>query len=207
MNKLIIIIIFLISNFGIMRNVGAKIGILPENKKVVVANEMETQETEGKSIAKEEKMAEGNKRENTKKNENESRIENSSKAINNQKENNINKQPQTDNNQKNTETQNQKTTNTEQKIENNNLQQIDNSQKNEENSNQTTSETNTTAKKYCINGGTEHIAGDGKNEHGYYNSWNEAFSAFEKYTQDWDSCQYKINECPCGLYYFWAIEN
>ena len=59
---------------------------------------------------------------------------------------------------------------------------------------------------WCIDGGTHHVAGDGANEHGYYSSWDSAYQAFEDYTKDWTSCQYKINQCACGKYYFWAIK-
>lgn len=59
---------------------------------------------------------------------------------------------------------------------------------------------------WCVAGGSHHIAGDGSNEHGYYSSWNEAYQAFESYTKGWKSVQYKISQCSCGLYYFWAIE-
>lgn len=59
---------------------------------------------------------------------------------------------------------------------------------------------------WCVGGGTHHIAGDGENEHGYYSSWDEAYKAFEKYTEGWASVQYKVDNCACGLYYFWAIK-
>lgn len=59
---------------------------------------------------------------------------------------------------------------------------------------------------WCIAGGKHHIAGDKENEHGYYNSWDDAYNAFLNYTADWLSSQYKISECSCGLYYFWAIK-
>lgn len=59
---------------------------------------------------------------------------------------------------------------------------------------------------WCIEGGTHHIAGDGANEHGYYSSWDSAYQAFEEYTKNWASCQYKIDQCACGKYYFWAIK-
>lgn len=60
---------------------------------------------------------------------------------------------------------------------------------------------------WCIDGGTQHIQGDGANEHGYYSSWDEAYQAFENDTKDWNACQFKIGECWCGKYYYWAIEN
>lgn len=60
---------------------------------------------------------------------------------------------------------------------------------------------------WCIDGGKTHLAGDGENEHGYYSSWEEAFSAYEEYTKSWTSSHYKINQCPCGKYYFWAIQD
>lgn len=59
---------------------------------------------------------------------------------------------------------------------------------------------------WCAEGGTHHVAGDGTNEHGYYSSWNEAQVAFENYTKGWASVQYKISQCLCGKYYFWAIQ-
>ena len=52
-----------------------------------------------------------------------------------------------------------------------------------------------------------HIAGDGANEHGYYNTWEEAFNAYEEYTKNWLSSHYKVNQCACGKYYFWAIQD
>lgn len=59
---------------------------------------------------------------------------------------------------------------------------------------------------WCVSGGSHHVAGDGANEHGYYSSWNQANQAFESYTSGWASVQYKISQCPCGLYYFWATK-
>lgn len=59
---------------------------------------------------------------------------------------------------------------------------------------------------WCVGGGKHHVAGDKSNEHGYYSSWNEANQAFENYTKGWASVQYKISQCSCGLYYFWAIK-
>ena len=59
---------------------------------------------------------------------------------------------------------------------------------------------------YCVDGGKTHIYGDGANEHGYYKTWDEAFKAYEDYTRDWDSTQFKVDQCACGLYYFWVIK-
>lgn len=59
---------------------------------------------------------------------------------------------------------------------------------------------------WCVEGGSHHVSGDGANEHGYYSSWNEAEIACMSYTQGWTSMQYKINQCACKLYYFWAIQ-
>lgn len=59
---------------------------------------------------------------------------------------------------------------------------------------------------WCVAGGSHHIAGDGKDEHGYYSTWEEAHKAFIEYTKDWKSVQFKISSCPCGQYYFWAIK-
>lgn len=58
---------------------------------------------------------------------------------------------------------------------------------------------------WCVDGGTHHIAGDAPNEHGYYSSWDEAYSALEEYTKNLTtSYNYKVNSCACGLYYFWV---
>ena len=59
---------------------------------------------------------------------------------------------------------------------------------------------------WCVAGGSHHVAGDRNNEHGYYKSWDEAYKAFLNYTKDWSSVQYKVSQCSCGLYYFWAIK-
>lgn len=69
-----------------------------------------------------------------------------------------------------------------------------------------TTSTQTNLEYWCVSGGSHHVAGDGANEHGYYSSWNQANQAFENYTKGWASVQYKISQCPCGLYYFWAIK-
>lgn len=66
------------------------------------------------------------------------------------------------------------------------------------------SETTTNTAYWCVEGGSHHLAGDGANEHGYYNSWDSAYQAFKEYTKNWDSCQYKVDVCACGKYYFWA---
>ena len=59
---------------------------------------------------------------------------------------------------------------------------------------------------WCVEGGSHHVLGDGANEHGYYSSWAEAESACNQYMQGWLSEQHKIDQCACGLYYFWAIQ-
>ncbi len=59
---------------------------------------------------------------------------------------------------------------------------------------------------WCVAGGSHHIAGDGSNEHGYYKNWDEAYQAFLNYTSGWSSVQFKVSQCSCGLYYFWAIQ-
>ena len=60
---------------------------------------------------------------------------------------------------------------------------------------------------WCVEGGSHHVMGDGANEHGYYNSWAEAEQAFQTFTAGWNSLQYKIEQCACGKYYFWSIQN
>ena len=61
--------------------------------------------------------------------------------------------------------------------------------------------------KYCFEGGSEHLDGTGPNEHGFYNTWDEAFQAFEEYTKDWGSGNFGIGRCNgCDLYYFWVTK-
>ena len=59
---------------------------------------------------------------------------------------------------------------------------------------------------YCVDGGSIHIYGDGANEHGYYKTWDEAFKAYEDYTKGWESTQFKVDQCACGLYYFYVTK-
>ena len=59
---------------------------------------------------------------------------------------------------------------------------------------------------YCVDGGSIHIYGDGANEHGYYKTWYEAFKAYEDYTKGWESTQFKVDQCACGLYYFYVTK-
>lgn len=67
---------------------------------------------------------------------------------------------------------------------------------------------NQTAKKeWCDEGGTKHWQGNGPNEHGYYKTWDEAWEALKSYMKDFESGNYAIRQCPCGLYYFWVVEN
>lgn len=76
-------------------------------------------------------------------------------------------------------------------------------------SSETTSETLTKSDLgyWCVSGGTNHVAGDGENEHGYYASWDLAYSAFEEYVKGLDNAfHYKVSQCACGLYYFWVEE-
>lgn len=57
---------------------------------------------------------------------------------------------------------------------------------------------------YCINGGPEHVEGDGKNEHGYYASWDLAWEACQEYMKGKGTVGFKVGECWCGLFYFWV---
>ncbi len=107
------------------------------------------------------------------------------------------------------------------KAQNNNIQSTNKTSSNSSNSNTSTAKETTSGTKnntqtekkeqentayWCVDGGPHHLAGDGANEHGYYKTWDSAYKAFEEYTKGWDSCQYKVDVCACGLYYFWAIK-
>ena len=71
---------------------------------------------------------------------------------------------------------------------------------------QKTEEPKKEKKIYCVDGGNVHIYGDGPNEHGFYKTWDEAFKAYEDYTVGWDGAQFMVDQCACGLYYFWVIK-
>lgn len=60
---------------------------------------------------------------------------------------------------------------------------------------------------FCVDGGPVHIAGDGKNEHGYYDTWDEAWEACQEYMKHMKSGHYKVSDCFCGKYYFWVEED
>lgn len=61
--------------------------------------------------------------------------------------------------------------------------------------------------KLCIEGGAKHILGSGKNEHGYYKTWDLAWKACQEYMKDMKSGNYYVDECDCGLYYFYVRED
>lgn len=106
-----------------------------------------------------------------------------------------------------TKTETPVTTPKESKIEQKQENTIKTDSKKAETKTETKQEEIQTKAEWCFEGGSKHIAGDGKNEHGYYNTWEDAFNAYEKYTKDWLSSHYKINQCACGKYYFWAIQD
>lgn len=75
-------------------------------------------------------------------------------------------------------------------------------------SKQNTNKNNNTSKKdnsnYCVYGGPEHVEGDGKNEHGYYKTWDAAWEACQVYMKGKGTGNFKVGECWCGLFYFWV---
>ena len=59
--------------------------------------------------------------------------------------------------------------------------------------------------RFCVDGGSEHLKGDGPNDHGYYNTWDEACNACKEYLKTLNtSFHYRIDRCECGLYFFWV---
>lgn len=60
---------------------------------------------------------------------------------------------------------------------------------------------------WCDEGGKKHWQGTGKNEHGYYKTWDAAWTECKNYMKDMKSGNYAVKECPCGLFYFWVEEN
>ena len=57
---------------------------------------------------------------------------------------------------------------------------------------------------WCDEGGSKHWQGSGPNEHGYFNTWDEAWSACQEYMKGSMSGSFMVNQCPCGLYYYWV---
>ena len=59
--------------------------------------------------------------------------------------------------------------------------------------------------RFCVQGGSEHIEGDGEFDHGYYSTWDEAWEACKAYMHTTTTGgHYKVDQCLCGLYYFWV---
>ena len=59
--------------------------------------------------------------------------------------------------------------------------------------------------RFCVDGGSEHLKGDGPNDHGYYKTATEVEQACEEYISKLDSSfHYRIDRCECGLYFFWV---
>lgn len=201
MKKLIVVIMLLISSFsyyGAVDENGEKITDLQNI--VGVENEVQNEVTENEiqEIAEENTVDEVNETEN---------IEQVEIAIEQPKEEskvsqNVNAEIQT---KENKQPEIQKTTPKQEQV---NTSVAETPKKEEQQPQQQTTKTITESdlEYWCVAGGSHHIAGDRVNEHGYYSSWNEANQAFENYTKGWASVQYKISQCSCGLYYFWAIQ-
>jgi len=77
------------------------------------------------------------------------------------------------------------------------------------NSNVETTNNNTEIKEkyWCYDGGKQHTLGNKSNEHGYYKTWDAAWEACKSYMKDMASGNYYVDECDCGLYYFYVKEN
>ena len=62
-------------------------------------------------------------------------------------------------------------------------------------------------KKWCYQGGNSHIRGTGKNEHGFYKTKEEALNEAKKAMKNYESGNYKIDQCLCNLFYFYIVED
>lgn len=62
-------------------------------------------------------------------------------------------------------------------------------------------------KYWCYEGGKHHTLGSKNNEHGYYETWEAAWEACKNYMKNMTSGNYYVDECDCGLYYFYVKEN
>lgn len=74
--------------------------------------------------------------------------------------------------------------------------------------NKTSTSASTETKKtpiYCYEGGNKHLGGDGSYEHGYYNTWQQAWDALTVYMKDMNSGNYYIDQClGCNKYYYYC---
>ena len=57
---------------------------------------------------------------------------------------------------------------------------------------------------WCDEGGSKHWQGNGANEHGYYQTWDDAWQAAQECMKDSLSGNFMVRQCPCGLYYYWV---
>ncbi len=61
---------------------------------------------------------------------------------------------------------------------------------------------------YCYEGGKKHLGGDGKYEHGYYNTWEQAWNALTVYMKNMTSGNYYIEQCMgCNKYYYYCKQD
>lgn len=61
---------------------------------------------------------------------------------------------------------------------------------------------------YCYEGGKKHLGGDGPYEHGYYNTWQQAWDALTVYMKDMSSGNYYIEQCMgCDKYYYYCRQD
>ncbi|MBR0491778.1 MAG: hypothetical protein IJJ82_07045 [Clostridia bacterium] len=61
---------------------------------------------------------------------------------------------------------------------------------------------------YCYEGGSKHLGGTGPYEHGYYNSWQQAWDALTVYMENMSSGNYYVEQClGCNKYYFYCKQD
>ncbi len=61
---------------------------------------------------------------------------------------------------------------------------------------------------YCYEGGSKHLGGTGPYEHGYYNSYQQAWNALTVYMENMNSGNYYIEQClECDKYYFYCKQD
>lgn len=78
-------------------------------------------------------------------------------------------------------------------------------------SNNSNNSSNSVSKKeepiWCDEGGKKHWQGTRTHEHGYYQTWDAAWSACQNYMKNLKSGNYAVRQCACGLFYFYVEEN
>lgn len=173
------------------------------SKEKINQEEKETEESQNENIVKETEQANISNEANKQKNENKEDNANQTKNITSSS--NM-KTAKTKEKTKNSVETNSKTTETKSKE---TISEERNSDNQEEVTTKKENKSTETEPYYCVEGGNHHMLGTGQYEYGYYNTWNEAWSELEKAMKNVSagSGNYEVDQCYCGLYYYYLKVN